>query len=129
MWAVWWAWLAPCLVGCQALPCEDAAGCCLAGPGHKMAGCGILGASGASAGSLVGRVRVLKSLGLIPNHWQVKPDPGVNVKLLAGRACFWHLNAEPRDPRACFRYLGWEGAVPDTVGYKVQGIPKVAFVC
>ena len=28
--------LAPDLVGCQALPCADAAGCCLSGPGQEL---------------------------------------------------------------------------------------------
>ena len=42
MWVVWWAWLAFSLVGFQALPCVDAAGCCLAEPGHEVARCGVL---------------------------------------------------------------------------------------
>ena len=46
-----------------------AAGCCFVGPGHEVAGCGIHGGPGASAGSLVARVRVPKPLGLLPNYW------------------------------------------------------------
>ena len=30
-------------------------------------------------------VRVSKPLGLLPTCWQVKPDPGVSARLLAGR--------------------------------------------
>lgn len=52
-------------------------------PGHKVAGCRILGDPGTSAGSQVGRVTVLKTL--LPTHWQVKPDPGISAGLLAGR--------------------------------------------
>ena len=59
-------------------------GSCLAGPGHQAAGCRILGHPGTSAGSLVGRARVLKTL--LPTHWQVKPDPGIRAGLPAGRA-------------------------------------------
>ena len=59
-------------------------GSCLAGPGHEAAGCRILGHPGTSAGSLVGRARVLKTL--LPTHWQVKPDPGIRAGLPAGRA-------------------------------------------
>ena len=118
------------LVGCQALLCADAAGCCLVGPGHEVAGCGILGGPGASAGSLVGRVRVPKTLGLLPTHWQVKPDPGVSASLMTGRAGSWSLASGPQDHRACFRSLwgwgwgwGWGGgAAPATVGYGAQGV-------
>ena len=78
--------MSPSLVGCQTLPCVDAAGCCLAGPGHKAAGCRTLGGLGASAGSMVGGVRVPKTLGPLLTYWQVKPDPGISARLLAGRA-------------------------------------------
>ena len=39
MWVVWRAWLAT-------LPCVDAVGCCLVGPGHELSSCGILGGPG-----------------------------------------------------------------------------------
>ena len=65
------------LVGCQALPCMDAAGCCLVGPSHEATGCRTLGGQGARASSLVGRVRVLKTLGLLSTDWQVKQDLGL----------------------------------------------------
>ena len=38
--------LVPSVVGCQALPCMDAAGCCLAGPGHEVPSCRTLGTPG-----------------------------------------------------------------------------------
>ena len=63
MWVVWWAWLTPSLVGCQALPPMHVAGCCLAGPGHNVACCGTFGDPGASTGSLLGRVGVLEDFG------------------------------------------------------------------
>ena len=77
-WVVLEAWLAPSLVGGQALPCVAAAGCCVVGPGNKVACCGILRIPGASAGSLVWRVRVPKILWLLPTDWQVKPSPAVS---------------------------------------------------
>ena len=59
------------------LPCVEAASRWLAGPGYKAADCRTLGGPRACAGSLVGRVRVQKTLGLFPAHWWVKPGPGV----------------------------------------------------
>lgn len=50
----------------------------------------------ASAGSLVGRIRVTKTLGLLPTYWQMKPVPGVRARLLAGRARSWSLTVGPR---------------------------------
>ena len=86
-----------------------------------MAGCRTLGGPRASAASLVGGVRVLKILGLLRTHWQVRPDPGVSAGPLADRAGSWSLAAGPRDPRAHFRSCGgWWGGVPDTVGYGVR---------
>ena len=60
--------MAPNPVGCQALSCSDAAGYYLVVPGHKAAGCRILGGPGASAGSLLSRVTVLKTLELAIAH-------------------------------------------------------------
>lgn len=54
----------------------------------------------ANAGSLVGGVRVQKTLGLLHAHWWVKPGPGVKAGLLVGRAKSWSLVAEPKGPRA-----------------------------
>lgn len=79
----------------------DAAGCYLAGPGHEAAGYGILGGWGPGAGSVVGGLTSRRFWGC----WQVKPDPGVNTGLLAGRTVFSSLAAWPRDPRAHFRSL------------------------
>ena len=52
------------LVGCQALPCVEAAGCWLAWPGHEVADCGTQGGARASAGSLG-----VESVGLWPAHF------------------------------------------------------------
>ena len=115
--------MAPSLVDSQALPCTDAAGCCLVGPGHEVAGGGILGGPEASAGSLVGGVRVPKSLGRLPTHWQVKPDPGVSAGPPAGRARSWSLAAGPRDPRTPFRSLGswgWRFLIQLGMGSRVS---------
>lgn len=68
-----------------------------------MAGCRTLGALGLVP--LVGRVRVPKTLGLLPAHWLVKPGPGVSTDLLVGRASSWGVAAGLRDPRACFTLL------------------------
>ena len=83
--------------------------------------------SGGSAGSLLARVSILKTLGLLPTYWQVKPDPRVS----AGP-----LQAELR-PRAWFQGPGipelilddwcWR-QVPDTVGYGA-GVSQVLLAC
>ena len=54
----------------------DTASCSLAGSAHKAADCGLLADSGSNTGLLVGGVRFLKILGLLPTLWPVKPDPG-----------------------------------------------------
>ena len=33
-----------------------------------------------SAVSAVGGIKILKTLGLLPIYWQVKPDPGVSAR-------------------------------------------------
>lgn len=86
-----------------------------------MSDCGTLRGPWPSAGSLVGRVKVLKTLGLLPTHWQVKPGPGVSARLLAGRAGSWSLAAGHRDLKAHFRlYVGDGEVAPDTVVYGVN---------
>ena len=90
--------MAPSLVGCPALSWADAAGCRLVRPGQELAGCGILGDPRVNAGSPVGRVRVPKTLGLWPTHWEVKPGPGVGARLQSGRAGSWGLAAGPGIP-------------------------------
>lgn len=59
-------------------------------------------------------VRVLKILRLLPTYWQSQ-----------------FLAAEPRDAQASFKFEagGGEGTVPDTVGYRVLGTPKLALAC
>ena len=74
---LWWADYASRLVGCQVQPCMEAAGCCLAGSGHEVAGSGTLRGPRASIGSLVGGSRVLKTLGLLSTYWEVKPGSGL----------------------------------------------------
>ena len=71
----------------------------------SQGGCRILGGPRARVGSLVGGVKVLKTLGLLPTPWQVKSDPGVSARLLAGRAGSWNLAAGLRDSRARFKSL------------------------
>ena len=95
-------------VGCQALPCVDAAGSCLAGPGREAAGCRTLWGPTASVGLLVSRVRVLKTLGLLPTHWQVKLDPGVSAGLLAGRAHSWS-DCRAQGSQSSFHIIDWQG--------------------
>lgn len=104
--------MAPNLVGCQALPCSDAAACCLAGPGQGLAGCRILGGPGWT-GSLVGS-QGHKDSGAVPHPRAVKPDPRVSDRLLASRAGSWNLAAGPRDPRVCLRSM--------VVGLGVEGL-------
>ena len=113
--------MASSLVGCQTLPRGNAAGCCLAGPDNEVSGCGNLGGPQVTAGLLVGRARVVKTLGLLPTHWEVKPGPGVSTRLLAGRADSWSLAAGHRDLRTHFRPIIGDGeVVPDTVVYGVN---------
>ena len=115
------ACLASSLVGSQTLPRGNAAGCCLAGPDNEVSGCGNLGGPQVTAGLLVGRARVVKTLGLLPTHWEVKPGPGVSTRLLAGRADSWSLAAGHRDLRTHFRPIIGDGeVVPDTVVYGVN---------
>ena len=117
--------MAPVLVSCQALPCGNAAGCCSLGPGHKTVVCRTVGDPRASAGFLVGGVRVPKTSELLPTHWQVRQGPGVIAKLLAGTAVSCILAAGPRKPRTRFRYFGrWGGVVSDTFGYGVHDVLK-----
>lgn len=111
------------LVGCQALPCTRAAGCCLVGPGHEVTGGGILRGPGASTGSLVDGVRIPKALGPLPTHWQVGSDPGVSARLLEGRVGFWSLTAGPRTPRAHFRSYSGGGGILTQLSV-VSGGPK-----
>ena len=97
--------MAPSPVGCQALPCAEAAGCWLAWPGHTVGDCRTPGCLRAYASSLMGRVRAQKTLGLLSTHCWVKPGPGVSAGLLAGKARSWSLAAGPWDPRAGVRSL------------------------
>ena len=80
--------MAPSSVGCQDLQPNLCGYCWLpvSRTCHEVAGCRTLGFSGAWAGSLVSRVRVQKTLGLL---W-VKPGPRAGAELPAGRAkpCF-----------------------------------------
>lgn len=85
------------LVACQVLPCTDAAGCCLAEPGHEAADCRTLGVPQATAGSLMGGFRVSVTLGLLPTYWQVKSGLGVCARLLTGTAVSWNLAMGLRD--------------------------------
>ena len=123
---VWEAWSTTCLLDCQALPCAEAAGCCLGGPDHRAAACRIPGTPRAYAVSLVGSVQ--ETPGLLPTQWRLKPGLGVSSRLLAGRAGSWSLVVWLRDPRAGVSSLV-EGLVPDTVEYGVWDIPKLVFTC
>ena len=77
--------------------------------------------AGASAGSLVGRIRVPKTEALA-HSLAVKPDPGVSACLLSGRPGSWSLAAGPRDPRAHLRSLsGRQFMIPLSMGTKVSG--------
>ena len=62
------------------------------------------------SGWLVGRVRVWKILGLLPTHWQVKPDPGISTRLLVGRAGSWSLGAGLKDPKVPLRLFRGVGS-------------------
>ena len=61
----------PGSVGCQALPCVEAASHWLMGLGHEVAGFGTLGGPGDSTGSLLDRIVAQETLGLVPDHWWV----------------------------------------------------------
>ena len=64
----------------------EADGQWLVGLGHKVADCRTSEGLGSSAGSLVGRVIVRKTPGLLPAHWCIKSTPRVSVGLLKGKA-------------------------------------------
>ena len=113
------AWSAASQVSCQALPYADGAGCCLAGPGHEVAGC-----------------TTLEALGLV---WltgaqsQGPGDSGAIAHPLTGEAsssdlCWtagsWSLAAGPGTPELISDHWlcgggGGGGVVPDTVGFRV----------
>ena len=67
---------------------------------------------------LVSGFRAPKTLRLLCTNWQVKPDPLVKARVLAGRAGCRSLTADSRNPRAPFRLLEGEVLVPDTVEYE-----------
>ena len=66
------------------------------GPSHEAAGCITPGESGVTTGSLVDRVRVPKTLELLPTHWQVKRGLGVSAGLLVDTSGSWNMGAGPR---------------------------------
>ena len=97
-----WAWQVQLVVR---LSCAKAASHWLVGPGHKVAGCRYLGVPRASTGSLVdrarfwgvsskagvprssahllmGKIRIQKFPGLVPDHWWMKPGPEASAGLL-----------------------------------------------
>lgn len=82
---VWWAWLAASLVGCQALPCVNAAGYSLVSAGHGQL-LQNLGSAGGGTGSLLARDGILQTLGLLSTYWQERPDPEVGAGPLTSRA-------------------------------------------
>ena len=97
-------------IGCQVLLCVEADGHWLAGSALKVADCINSRGPRATAGLLVGGVRVQETLGLLPAHWWLKPHPGASAGLLAGRAKPWVLVAGPRGPRAGVESLVGGGA-------------------
>ena len=97
-------------IGFQTLLCMETARCCLASSGYEVTGCGTLRGPRDSAGSLVDGVKAPKTVGLLPTHWQVKPDPGVSTRLLIGRAGSWSLAAGLKDPKVPLRLFRGVGS-------------------
>ena len=90
-------------VGCQALSCAT---CCQPLVSRAWsANCRAPGAPGASAGSLVDRVRVQNTLRLLPPHWWVKPGAGICARPPAGQVGFWTLATRSRDLRDAVRLI------------------------
>lgn len=115
---------ADCAGGLGGVADPQSAGCCLVGPHHGAAACGIPGTPG---------------LTLSPWQAECPADPGaaahrlagegrlgVSSRLLAGRAGSWSLAVRLRDPRAGVSSLA-EGLVPDVVEYRVWDILKLVF--
>ena len=69
----------------QALPCIEAVGCWLVGPGHKAADCRTPGALGLVLAPWCVDSR-LEGSGAVAHLLVVKPVPGVSARILAGRA-------------------------------------------
>ena len=67
--------------------------------GHEAADWGNLGVSEASAGSLMGRIRVQETLRFWPTHWLEKLGPGATASPLVGRVSSWDLVSGPRGLR------------------------------
>ena len=72
---------------------------------------------------LAGRAR---SLG---GRLQNPVGPVTNAGLLAGITGSWSLAPDHRNPRAGFGSLVGYRDIPDTVGYRVQGILKLGLAC
>ena len=109
----------PGLFGCHALPCVDAAGCCIVGPGYNMAVLEFWGPWGWC---------------WLTGGWSQRPEySGASAGLLAGRAGSWSLAAGSRDLRACFRLVrgveGGDGYQFLADGDRILGIPKFALAC
>lgn len=101
----------------------------MVGLDHKNTHCVTLGDPGASAGSLVGRVRVQKVLGLLPTHLWVKPGPGIGAGPLDSKAICFSLVARPRSPEMVSDCWWGRLPVPDSFGYGIWGVPKLVLAC
>lgn len=71
-------------------------------------------------------VSIWKTLGLLPTHWQVKPDPGISASQLATELVsgVW-LQASGGVPEL----TGAGILVSDAVGHGVPGILRVMLTC
>ena len=56
------------------------------GPGHKVAGCRILGDPCGYCWFTSGQRHGPEDAGAVAHHWHVQLDPGVNARLQSGRA-------------------------------------------
>lgn len=95
----------------QALPCIEAIGCWLLGPGHRAVDCRIPWALGQELAPWWVDSR-LEDSAAVAQLLVVKPGPGVSARILAGRAESWSLVAGLRGPRVGVRSLllvRWRG--------------------
>ena len=73
----------------------------------------------------MGRVRVWKILGLLPTHWQVKPDPGISATQLGTElvsGVWLQASGVPE-------LTGAGILISDAVGHGVPGVLRAVLTC
>lgn len=102
------------MVGCQTHLCVTATGYCLVVPGHNVADGITPGGPKPYAGSLMGWVRVQKTLELFPTHWS-------HYQTIDRKSQVLELVFSAQTTLILFQITSVRLA-PDTFGYSFQGV-------